>query len=65
MNPCFLYHQIQEMIRENEIVPENERLKDKEFNLDLEEQHRLEAMIKQEVDQVMWEWKWECVDVMV
>lgn len=65
MNPCFLDHQIQEMIRENETIPENERLKDEEFNLDLEEQHRLEAMIKQEVDQVMWGCKRECVDAMM
>ncbi|KAM7385486.1 hypothetical protein PAMP_001568 [Pampus punctatissimus] len=43
---------IQEMIRENEKVPENERLEIREFNLDVEEQKRLDAMVEQEVTRV-------------
>lgn len=37
---------------ENENLPEIERLKDEEFNLDVEEQRRLEAMVEQEVARV-------------
>lgn len=40
-------------MRENEKLPEIERLKDEEFNLDVEEQKRLEAMVEQEVTQVI------------
>ncbi|KAM7408596.1 hypothetical protein PAMA_002353 [Pampus argenteus] len=43
---------IQEMIRENEKAPENERLELQEFNLDVEEQKRLDAMVEQEVTRV-------------
>lgn len=41
------------MMRENEKLPEIERLKDEEFNLDVEEQKRLEAIVEQEVTQVI------------
>ncbi|KAI3363278.1 hypothetical protein L3Q82_011908 [Scortum barcoo] len=44
---------IQEMMRENEIVPDIERLEQREFNLDVEEQKKLEAMVEQEVTRVM------------
>ncbi len=40
------------MMRENENLPEMERLEQQEFNLDAEEQRRLEAMVEQEVIQV-------------
>ncbi|XP_042289784.1 cilia- and flagella-associated protein 43 isoform X1 [Thunnus maccoyii] len=43
---------IQEMIRENEKAPEIERLELQEFNLDVEEQKRLDAMAEQEVSRV-------------
>lgn len=50
---CFLYCQIQEMMRENENLPEIERLEQHEFNLDVEEQKRLEDMVEKEVTRVM------------
>lgn len=40
-------------MRENENLPDIERLAEEEFNLDVEEQRRLEAMVEQEVTQVM------------
>lgn len=40
-------------MRENEKLPDIERLKDEEFNLDVEEQKRLQAMVEQEVTQVI------------
>lgn len=43
---CFLHCQIQEMVRENDNLPEQH------FNLDVEEQRRLEAMVEQEVTRV-------------
>lgn len=39
-------------MRENENLPDIERLTEEEFNLDVEEQRRLEAMVEQEVTQV-------------
>ncbi|XP_061767585.1 cilia- and flagella-associated protein 43 isoform X2 [Nerophis ophidion] len=42
-------HVIQEMIRENERVPEMERLELKEFNVDDEKQRRHDAMMEEEV----------------
>lgn len=39
-------------MRENENLPDIERLEQREFNLDLEEQGRLEAMVEQEVVRV-------------
>uniref|UniRef100_A0A7N6ANC1 Cilia- and flagella-associated protein 43 n=1 Tax=Anabas testudineus TaxID=64144 RepID=A0A7N6ANC1_ANATE len=56
---CFLYCQIQEMMRENENLPEIERLEQHEFNLDVEEQKRLEAMVEKEVTRVRNEMEWE------
>ncbi|KAF7668376.1 hypothetical protein LDENG_00016910 [Lucifuga dentata] len=47
-----LHDTIQEMMRENENLPESERLEQHEFNLDVEEQRRLEAMVEQEVAKV-------------
>lgn len=41
------------MMRENENLPDIERLEQQEFNLDVEEQKRLEAMVEQEVTRVM------------
>lgn len=41
------------MIRENENVPDDERLELWEFNLDVEDQKRLDAMVEQEVTLVM------------
>ncbi|XP_031694958.1 cilia- and flagella-associated protein 43 [Anarrhichthys ocellatus] len=43
---------IQEMMRENENLPDIERLEQQEFNLDVEEQRRLEATVEQEVTRV-------------
>ena len=40
------------MMRENENLPDIERLEQREFNLDVEEQGRLEAMVEQEVVRV-------------
>lgn len=40
------------MMQENVNLPEIERLKQHEFNLDIEEQRRLEAMVEQEVTRV-------------
>lgn len=39
-------------MRENENLPDIERLTEEEFNLDVEEQRRLEAMVEQEVTRV-------------
>ncbi|XP_054455755.1 cilia- and flagella-associated protein 43 [Anoplopoma fimbria] len=50
---------IQEMMRENENLPDIERLEQQEFNLDVEEQRRLEAMMEQEVTRVRNEVEWE------
>lgn len=41
------------MMRENENLPDIERLEQHEFNLDVEEQRRLEAMVDKEVTRVM------------
>ncbi|KAM9345139.1 cilia- and flagella-associated protein 43 [Symphorus nematophorus] len=46
---------IQEMIRENENCPENERLELHEFNLDVDEQRKLDAMVEEEVTRVKTE----------
>ncbi|XP_065815859.1 cilia- and flagella-associated protein 43 [Labrus bergylta] len=50
---------IQEMMRENETLPDIERLELSEFNLDVEEQRRLDAMVEQEVIRVRNEIEWE------
>ncbi|XP_034008505.1 cilia- and flagella-associated protein 43 isoform X1 [Trematomus bernacchii] len=50
---------IQEMMRENENLPDLERLPQKEFNLFTEEQKRLGAMVEQEVKRVRNEVEWE------
>ncbi|XP_073337399.1 cilia- and flagella-associated protein 43 [Pagrus major] len=50
---------IQEMMRENDNLPDIERLEQREFNLDVEEQRRLEAMVEQEVVRVRNEIEWE------
>lgn len=55
-----LYCQIQEMIRENEKAPEMERLELQEFNLDVEEQKRLNVIMEQEVTRVIHAHKNEC-----
>lgn len=39
-------------MRENENLLDIERLTEEEFNLDVEEQRRLEAMVEQEVSRV-------------
>lgn len=41
------------MMRENESIPESERLEEKEFNLDVDEQKRLEALVEEEALRVM------------
>lgn len=41
------------MMCENENLPEIERLKNEDFNLDVEEQRKLESMVEQEVTRVM------------
>ncbi|XP_034407920.1 cilia- and flagella-associated protein 43 [Cyclopterus lumpus] len=50
---------IQEMMRENENLPDIDRLEQQEFNLNVEEQKRLEAMVEQEVTRVRNEVEWE------
>ncbi|KAA8583707.1 hypothetical protein FQN60_014915 [Etheostoma spectabile] len=50
---------IQEMMRENETLPDIERLEQQKFNLDVEEQRRLEDMVQQEVTRVRNEVEWE------
>lgn len=50
---CFLYFQIQQMMLENENLPDTEHLEQHEFNLDPEEQKRLEAVVDEEVSRVM------------
>ncbi|XP_056291308.1 cilia- and flagella-associated protein 43 isoform X1 [Pseudoliparis swirei] len=52
---------IQEMMRENENLPDIDRLEQQEFNLDVEEQSRLEATVEQEVARVRDEVEWEIV----
>ncbi|XP_068597731.1 cilia- and flagella-associated protein 43 [Brachionichthys hirsutus] len=53
---------ILEMIRENENVPEIERLELKEFNVDVDHQKRLDAMVEQEVTRVKNEIKSEIAE---
>ncbi|XP_053188578.1 cilia- and flagella-associated protein 43-like [Scomber japonicus] len=53
---------IQEMIRENERAPEMERLELQEFNLDVEEQKRLDVIMQQEVTRVKNEIELEIVE---
>lgn len=50
---------IQDMMRENESIPESERLEEKEFNLDVDEQKRLEALVEEEALRVRDEMEWE------
>lgn len=49
------------MMRENEILPDIERLEQREFNLDVEEQGRLEAMVEQEVVRVNHTQTWAVI----
>lgn len=58
---CFLFCKIQEMMRENEILPDIERLEQREFNLDVEKQGRLEAMVEQEVVRVNHTQTWAVI----
>lgn len=44
--------QIQQMMHENEQVPDIEKLEQQEFNLDIEEQERVQAEAEQEVSRV-------------
>ncbi|XP_076599514.1 cilia- and flagella-associated protein 43 [Chaetodon auriga] len=53
---------IQEMMRENDSLPDIEHLEQQEFNLDVEEQRRLEAMVEEEVTRVRNEIKWEILE---
>ncbi|XP_029304967.1 cilia- and flagella-associated protein 43 isoform X2 [Cottoperca gobio] len=50
---------IQEMMRESENLPDIERLQQQEFNLDVEEQRRLAAILEQEVTRVRNGVEWE------
>ncbi|XP_026164307.1 cilia- and flagella-associated protein 43 isoform X12 [Mastacembelus armatus] len=52
---------IQEMMHENENLPDIEHLEQHEFNLDIEEQKRLEAMVGQEVTKVRNEIEWDII----
>ncbi|KAJ1140683.1 hypothetical protein NDU88_007031 [Pleurodeles waltl] len=47
-----LRNKIQSMMRENESLPDTEKLDQQEFNMDLEEQERLQAESQQEVARV-------------
>ncbi|XP_062257078.1 cilia- and flagella-associated protein 43 isoform X2 [Platichthys flesus] len=53
---------IQEMLCENETLPANERLGQKEFNLDLEDQKHQVAVVEQEVTRVRKEIEWEILE---
>ncbi|CAB1445671.1 unnamed protein product [Pleuronectes platessa] len=53
---------IQEMLSENETLPANERLGQKEFNLDLEDQKHQVAVVEQEVTRVRKEIEWEILE---
>nr|XP_046257140.1 cilia- and flagella-associated protein 43 isoform X2 [Scatophagus argus] len=53
---------VQNMMRENESLPDIERLEQDEFNLDVEEQRRLEAMVEEEVIRVRNEIEWEILE---
>ncbi|KAF3708148.1 Cilia- and flagella-associated protein 43 [Channa argus] len=50
---------IQEMMHENENLPDIERLEQHEFNLNVDEQRRLEAMVEEEASRVKNEIEWE------
>ncbi|XP_055358538.1 cilia- and flagella-associated protein 43 isoform X2 [Betta splendens] len=50
---------IQQMMLENEDLPDVERLEQHEFNLDTEEQKRLDAEVDEEVSRVRDEMEWE------
>ncbi|XP_070696760.1 cilia- and flagella-associated protein 43 [Pempheris klunzingeri] len=50
---------IQEMMHENEILPDTERLDQQEYNLDAEEQRRMQAMMEQDKTRVKNEIEWE------
>uniref|UniRef100_A0A8B9BQ22 Cilia- and flagella-associated protein 43 n=1 Tax=Anser brachyrhynchus TaxID=132585 RepID=A0A8B9BQ22_9AVES len=53
INFCFLIkNKIQKMLHENEQVPDIEKLEQQEFNLDTEEQERVQAEAEQEVARV-------------
>lgn len=51
-NSLFLKKQVQEMMHENEQVPDIEKLEQWEFNLDTEEQERAQAKAEEEVARV-------------
>ena len=46
--------QIQEMLKKNETLPDIEKLGRHEFDLDIEEQNRLQAEADAEVQRVCW-----------
>lgn len=48
------------MINENESVPEIERLELREFNVNAEEQRKLDAMVEEEVMRVIQTQRNEC-----
>lgn len=50
------------MIRENENIQEVERLELNEFNLDVEEQMRLDTAVQQNVSRVMQTQKITCIE---
>ncbi|XP_072293479.1 cilia- and flagella-associated protein 43 [Eucyclogobius newberryi] len=54
-----LHDAIQDMMRENENVPEMKHLEQKEFNLDVDEQKVLEAIMEEEVLKVRTETEWD------
>lgn len=50
--PVFIVEQIQSMMKQNEELPDIEKLNRHEFDLDIDEQARLQAEGEAEVDQV-------------
>lgn len=62
---CFLHCQIQDAMHLNENLPDTDRVEQQEFNLDIEEQRRLEAMVEQEATRVMHALKYECNEALV
>ncbi|XP_041802985.1 cilia- and flagella-associated protein 43 [Chelmon rostratus] len=53
---------IQDAMRLNENLPDTDRVEQQEFNLDIEEQRRLEAMVEQEATRVRNEIEWEILE---
>ncbi|XP_030012526.1 cilia- and flagella-associated protein 43 [Sphaeramia orbicularis] len=56
-----LHDIVQDMMQENENLPTIQRLEQHEFNLDVDEQRRLEALVHEEATRVRTEKEWDIV----